>query len=67
MRLVLRGGRLLDPVIRKDTVGDVLIVDGTLAIVGPKADATGAKVESIPGATQSSYSFTAEALRTAIT
>ncbi len=50
MRLLLRGGRLLDPVTRRDSVGDVLVVDGTLASVGPKADAAGAKVVELDGA-----------------
>ncbi len=50
MRLLLRGGRLLDPAAKRDGVADVLIVDGEIASVGSKLDATGAKVLELDGA-----------------
>ena len=50
MRLVLRGGRLLDPSARRDGVGEVLIVDGEIASIGPKVDSSGAKVIELAGA-----------------
>lgn len=50
MRLVLRGGRLLDPASRRDGVGEVLVVDGEIASVGPKVDAAGAQVIELGGA-----------------
>lgn len=50
MRLVLRGGRLLDPAARRDGVGEVLIVAGEIAAVGPKVDLAGAKVIELDGA-----------------
>lgn len=50
MRLLLRGGRLLDPAARRDGVGEVLVVDGEIASVGAKVDATGAKVIELDGA-----------------
>ena len=31
MRLVLRGGQLLDPATKRDAPGEVLIVDGEIA------------------------------------
>ena len=50
MRLVLRGGRLLDPSARRDGVGEVLIVDGQLAAVGQKVESAGAQVIELDGA-----------------
>ncbi|MDP1828326.1 MAG: dihydroorotase [Archangium sp.] len=50
MRLVFRGGRLLDPAARRDGLGEVLIVAGEIAAVGPKVDAAGAKVIELDGA-----------------
>ena len=35
--LVLEGGRILDPSQRLDTVGDVVVIDGKIAHVGPRA------------------------------
>ena len=50
MRLVLRGGRLLDPAGRRDGPGEILVVDGQLAAIGPKVEASGAKVIELDGA-----------------
>lgn len=50
MRLVLRGGRLIDPAARRDGAGEVLIVAGEIAAVGPKVDVAGAKVIELDGA-----------------
>ncbi len=50
MRLVLRGGRLIDPTARRDAPGEVLIVDGEVAAVGAKVDAAGAQVIAVDGA-----------------
>lgn len=50
MRLVLRGGRLIDPTSGRDGVGEVLVVDGEIAAVGPQVDAAGAKVIELGGA-----------------
>ena len=36
MRILVRGGRVLDPSAEHDAVADVLIVDGRVAAVGPK-------------------------------
>ena len=49
MRLVLRGGQLLDPATKRDAPGEVLIVDGEIAAVAPKVDATGARVIDVSG------------------
>jgi dihydroorotase len=37
--ILLRGGRILDPSQRIDTVGDVFVEDGTIASVGERVDA----------------------------
>lgn len=50
MRLHLKGGRLLDPAARRDGVGEVLVVDGEIASIGPKVDGAGAKVIELDGA-----------------
>jgi dihydroorotase len=50
VKLVLRGGRLLDPAARRDGAGEVLVVDGQFAAVGPSVDAAGAKVIELGGA-----------------
>ncbi len=50
MKLLLRGGRLIDPAARRDGPGEVLIVDGQIAAVGPKLDAAGATVLELGGA-----------------
>lgn len=50
MRLLLRGGRLLDPTTKRDGVAEVLIVNGEIASVGEKVDATGAKIIELNGA-----------------
>ena len=50
MRLVLRGGRLLDPTSRRDGVGEVLIVDGEISSIGPQVNVNGAQVIELGGA-----------------
>ncbi len=50
MRLVLRGGHLVDPANRRDAVGEVLIVDGEIAAVAPKVDTKDARVIDVAGA-----------------
>lgn len=50
MRVVLRGGRLLDPSSGRDGVGEVLVVDGEIAAVGEAVDPTGARVLELGGA-----------------
>ena len=50
MKVLLRGGRLLDPASRRDGPGEVLIVDGAIASVGPKVESVGAKVIELDGA-----------------
>ena len=50
MRIVLRGARLLDPALGRDGPGEILLVDGQLAAIAPKVDATGAKVIELDGA-----------------
>ena len=42
MRLLLRGGRLVDPASRADATSDVLVDDGRVAEVGPGLEAAGA-------------------------
>lgn len=49
MRLVLRGGRLVDPSTGRDGVGDVLLVNGEIASVGASVDTAGAKVLDLTG------------------
>jgi dihydroorotase len=48
-RLLLRGGRLVDPASRTDTRADVLVDDGRVAEVGPGLDGTGADVVDCDG------------------
>ncbi len=44
MKLLLKGGRIIDPAQKLDKVGDVLIEDGVIARVGGDIDAGGAEV-----------------------
>ncbi|MDT8900765.1 dihydroorotase [Anaeroselena agilis] len=44
LKLVLKGGRIIDPAQKIDKVGDVLIEDGVIAKVGGDIDAAGAEV-----------------------
>lgn len=48
-RVLLRGGRLLDPGADRDEAADVLIEDGRIAAIGPDADAAGAEVVDASG------------------
>lgn len=50
MRLVLRGGRVIDPAARRDGVAEVLVADGEVAAVAPEVDAAGARVVNVEGA-----------------
>ena len=50
MRLVLRGGHLVDPAAKRDAPGEVLIVDGEIAAVAQKVDAAGARLIDVSGA-----------------
>ncbi len=48
-RILLRGGRLLDPASGRDERGDVLIEDGVLKASGPGITASGAEVIEVAG------------------
>ena len=48
-RLLLKGGRVVDPEQRLDAARDVLIEDGVVARVGTKLSARGAEVVSVKG------------------
>jgi len=48
-RLLLKGGRLVDPASGHDGPADVLVDDGRVAEVGPELDATGAEVVDCGG------------------
>ncbi|HET8787805.1 MAG TPA: amidohydrolase family protein, partial [Actinomycetes bacterium] len=48
-RLLLKGGRLVDPASRTDATADLLVVDGTIAEGGPGLDAEGAEVVDADG------------------
>jgi len=49
-RILVRGGRILDPSSNRDEPGDVLIEDGKIAAVGAGLDAGGAEVVEADGA-----------------
>ena len=49
-RLLIRGGRVIDPASGRDAVADVLVVDGAVAAVGPDAAAGGGDCEVIDAA-----------------
>lgn len=49
-KLLIRGGRVMDPASQHDGVADVLITDGLISAVGPGLDATGAEVLDAGGA-----------------
>jgi dihydroorotase len=48
-RILIRGGRLLDPATRRDEIGDLLVADGRIAAIGPDLPADGATVVSAAG------------------
>lgn len=48
-RLLLRGGRVIDPAAGRDEVADVLVEDGRVAAVGPDAPRAGAEVLDCEG------------------
>jgi len=49
-RILVRGGRILDPSVDRDEPGDVLMEGGVIAAVGPGLDARGAEVVEAEGA-----------------
>jgi dihydroorotase len=49
VRLLLQGGRLIDPATRADAISDVLVDDGRVAEVGPGLEAAGAEVVDCDG------------------
>ncbi|MDQ3693643.1 MAG: dihydroorotase [Chloroflexota bacterium] len=48
-RVLLRGGRVVDPANQVDRITDVLIADGRIADIGPALDSTGARVVPADG------------------
>src|SRR5262245_13533194 len=48
-RILIRGGRIIDPAAGRDEVGDLLLADGKLAQVGGKVSANDARVIDAPG------------------
>ncbi len=48
-RLLLRGGRVLDPQAEGDAIADLLVENGVIAAVAPKLDAAGAEILSAEG------------------
>jgi dihydroorotase len=49
-RIWIRGGRVLDPAVERDELGDVLIEDGVIVAVGAQLDAGDAEVIDAKGA-----------------
>jgi dihydroorotase len=48
-RLLLRGGRVVDPARRYDRAADVMLADGAVSAVGPRLQAKGAQVIDVSG------------------
>ena len=48
-RVLLRGGRVIDPGVGSDMIADVLIVDGKIANIGVDLVAEGAEVVDVSG------------------
>ena len=48
-RLLVRGGRILDPASGFDQAGDVLVEDGRITAVGPDLEARGAELVEAEG------------------
>jgi dihydroorotase len=48
-RIVIRGGRLVDPATNRDEVGDILIVDGVIREIGPDLSVDEAEVVDAEG------------------
>jgi dihydroorotase len=49
MKLLLKGGRLIDPPTGRDSVVDILVVDGRIEQIGPSVNATAAQVIDLKG------------------
>ena len=49
-RLLIRGGRVIDPASGRDAVADLLVIDGVVAAVGQDAAAGGGECEAIEAA-----------------
>ena len=49
-RLLIRGGRVIDPASGRDGVVDLLVVDGVVAAVGQEAAAGGGECDVIEAA-----------------
>ncbi|MHB8836662.1 MAG: dihydroorotase [Candidatus Methylomirabilia bacterium] len=49
-RLLIRGGRIIDPAAGRDAVADLLVIDGVVAAVGPEAAAGGGAGEVLEAA-----------------
>jgi len=49
LKLLLKGGRIIDPAQKLDKVGDVLVADGVIAAVGGSIEAQGAEVFDAAG------------------
>jgi dihydroorotase len=49
MKLLLQGGRVVDPGSKLDAVADVLVTDGVISAVGPTLAAAGAEVIDVTG------------------
>jgi dihydroorotase len=48
-RILIRGGRVLDPAAQRDEIADVLVEDGRIAAVGAGLDAAGAEIVEAAG------------------
>ncbi len=48
-RILVRGGRILDPSSKRDELGDVLVEDGKIAAVGEGLDVRGSEVLEAEG------------------
>jgi len=48
-RILIRGGRILDPSVGRDEAGDVLVEDGIIAAVGSRLDARGSEIVEAEG------------------
>ena len=44
MKILIKGGRVIDPANKIDKIADVLVEDGKIAAVGEKLQAEGAQI-----------------------